>query len=82
MIDLNLAEPEERNCVHCFRPCGTRDGVLVHWPNESYAGKTTFKSWPDGDEMEPVSLWLYICRYCRAVRTRRENRANHLKIQR
>lgn len=80
MIDLNKPEPPkgQRQCAHCLRKDGNLQGTLIHWP--SATAMRTVYFWPRDDEkgingIEPFSMWVYICRWCRGWETRRENKA-------
>ena len=69
MIDLNLPEPEHKECVYCLRKITNKTtGTLIHWPGLWAKDKSTVKIL-DGTECEPFSFWAYLCRWCR----RKEN---------
>jgi hypothetical protein len=72
MIDLHLPEPPIRQCCVCLRDCETRDGTLIHWPAEDAPPEAVLMI--GGFVIEPFSMWVYRCRFHRAVDTRRRKR--------
>ena len=74
MIDHNLPEPpvEDRECAYCRRRKGLK-GNLIHWPAVDFTRDKVVM--PSGMEIEPFSIWLYSCQWCRAAESRRRNRA-------
>lgn len=68
MINLALPEPAEKTCVNCHRSHGKMNGKLIHWPSESFAGETTWQG------INPFSVWLYTCQWCRGAETKRKKR--------
>ena len=69
MIDLNLPEPEKKYCNGCSKTKGLK-GVLIHWPRIDYE-KPVVKM-VSGMEIEPFSMWIYQCQWCRAIETKRK----------
>lgn len=70
MIDLNLPEPPEgnRKCLRCGK--GVRlKGELIHWPSAFASGPVRF--WVSGPDIEPFSMWIYECAWCRGTATRK-----------
>lgn len=69
-IELNKPEPDgDRYCSGCGkrRPRHLLHGTLIHWPDEKAVSPV--KS--GGLSIEPFSIWVYVCSYCRGARTRR-----------
>lgn len=61
MVNINLPEPVERECVHCFKKGESAHlkGRLIHWPS------------PTSTNPDSFSTWLYKCRWCRGVETKK-----------
>ena len=78
MIDLTLPEPEPENreCCFCFRRGKNLKGSLIHWPSPYYARDMV--TMPYGMKVEPFSIWLYACQWCRGVETKRRNLTRRL----
>lgn len=72
MIDFNQPEPVSPYCIGCGRQYRLL-GTLIHWPSASHGAKPVML--PDGTQMEPFSLWVYQCAWCRGAQTKRRNRA-------
>ena len=71
MIDINLPQPEikDRYCVYCGKKKNIK-GTLIHWPSVDY-DKPMVKI-PNGLDVEPFSMWLYICSWCKGADTKRK----------
>lgn len=76
MIDLRKPEPDHRECAGCLKtgPTAALRGVLIHWPSETAVKPVHFYPGDRGEGIEPFSLWLYTCRWCRGWDTRRKRR--------
>ena len=75
-IELNKPEPtmDRKHCVGCFRSGknAALRGKLIHWPSNDCMKKLVMIP-GCGGLIEPFSLWLYTCRWCRSAETRRRN---------
>jgi hypothetical protein len=70
MIDLNLPDPPHKTCVYCGKTRYLK-GKLIHWPSEEYVDEKIY-TMLDGTQIEPFSLWIYTCAWCRGIITKRE----------
>jgi len=72
MIDFDLPKPEMGECAYCHRR--TTDGSrLLHWPSAKHAGVLTVKM-TTGAEIEPFSMWVFVCRWCSGLQARRRRK--------
>jgi hypothetical protein len=69
MIDKNLPEPDIKECVYCGRKTGKLKGQLLHWPNEDCTKSQI--TLINETKIEPFSMWIYECQYCRGVKTKK-----------
>jgi hypothetical protein len=73
-IDIKAPEPPPslRYCVGCGRRHGLK-GILIHWPDEECKkDKVTVPM--SRLEVEPFSTWVYQCRWCKGIDTKRKKR--------
>lgn len=72
MINFSLPEPpiNERQCVICGKKKFLK-GQLVHWPSDYYIDKNKV-TLLNNMTIEPFSIWLYTCKWCRGIHTKKE----------
>ena len=77
MIELNLPEPDKKECGRCYRTGEKAKlvGRLIHWPDETWGDKLIQLG--GNLTIEPHSFWYYACRWCRASDTRRKKESQH-----
>ena len=79
MINKQLPRPPAgspaRECVHCLKRQGNV-GQLIHWPYEDCERETVYTGIM---RIEPFSMWLFTCRWCRGGETRRKNHQRKLR---
>ncbi len=66
MINLHLPEPDQKYCVYCHRENALK-GELIHFPHKSCESVVYLTN---DRVIEPFSIWLYTCRWCRGADTR------------
>ena len=76
MIEKKLPEPDVKECATCYRKGTKMKGELLHWPSENATAPVTI---PSGMKIEPFSIWLYECQWCRGVETKRRMRNDQAK---
>lgn len=69
-IEINLPEPpvDFRSCAYCGKTKGLK-GNLIHWPS-SDCKKSNINV--NGILIEPFSIWVYKCMWCRAIETKKK----------
>jgi hypothetical protein len=73
MINKDLPEPTIKECVYCYRKNGNLKGTLIHWPNKDCT-KKEIKVLSSNIKIEPFSMWIYTCQWCRGIETKKRNR--------
>lgn len=80
MIDHHLPEPpiEHRYCAYCGKK-KRLTGELIHWPfhkekEHGFNKPVSIGIGGPNDKVEPFSMWLYLCAWCRAIETKRKKK--------